>query len=200
MFEEETSINVEKTQIRSLLEEFKLAVNRPRLYVIKYFEDLKNQIDIEFCKTLNEINNELVEQQVKEEIYEKQSYLIEKVNEFESLCLKQINEDSEIEFQVIIEKIENNLNGQDISQDELRKIYDLLSNEVEKIQIILFQNKSMFFLNANEIKEDFEKHQHSIFGFSHYGLESLSKKVKQENLPGMLITIEECIIQKESIE
>jgi len=49
------------------------------------------------------------------------SYLIEKVNEFESLCLIQINEDSAIEFQVIIEQIENNLNGKDISQDELRK-------------------------------------------------------------------------------
>jgi len=124
MVEEETSINVEKTEIRSLLEEFKLAINRPRLFVIKYFEDLKNQIDIEFCKTLNEINNELVEQQVKEEVYKKQADLIEKVNEFESLCLIQMNEDCVSEFQVIIEQIENNLNGQDISQDELRKIYD----------------------------------------------------------------------------
>ncbi len=43
MVEEETSVNVEKTEIRSLLEEFKLAVNRPRLFVIKYFEDLKNR-------------------------------------------------------------------------------------------------------------------------------------------------------------
>jgi len=173
MLEEETSINDEKTEIKSLLEEFKLAVNRPRLYVIKYFEDLKNQIDIEFCKILNEINNELAEQQEKEEIFEKQAILIDKINEFESLCLIKINDDSEIEFQMIIGQIENNLNEQDISQDELRKIYGLLSNEVEKVQKILFQNKAMFFLNANEI-------------------------TCKKNLPGMLITIEECFIRKES--
>jgi len=34
MLEEETSINVEKTKIRSLLEEFKIAVNRPRFKML----------------------------------------------------------------------------------------------------------------------------------------------------------------------
>jgi len=86
------------------------------LNVIKYFKDLKNQIDIEFCKILNDINNELVEQQVKEEIYEKQAILIDKINEFESLCSIKINDDSEIECQVIIGQIENNLNVQDINK------------------------------------------------------------------------------------
>jgi len=184
MLEEQTIKNVEKTEIRSLLEDFKLAVNRPMLYVNKYFEDLRNQIDIEFCKTLNEINNELVEQQVKEKIYENQAVLIEKVNDFESFCLIQINEDSAIEFQVIIDQIENNLNGQEISQDELGKIYGLLSNEVEKVQKILFQNKSMFFLKSNQITCN----------------ENVSNLMNKKNLSGILITMEDCFIQKESIE
>jgi len=52
---------------------------------------------------------------------------------------------------VIIGQIKNILNEQDISQDKHRKIYGLLSNEIEKVQKILFQNKAMFFWYANEI-------------------------------------------------
>jgi len=199
MVDQETCINVEKTEIKSLLEEFKLAVNRPRLYVFKYFEDLKNQIDIEFCKSLNEINNQLVQEQVKEKIYEKQADLIKKVNEFESLCLIKINEDSAIEFQVIIEQIENNLNKQDISHNELIEINDLLSNEVERIQKIQFQDKSMFFVNAIEIKEVCVKHvkeEKSEFEILFAKLNYLSEILEQENLSGMLITMDGCFIRK----
>jgi len=197
MLDQETSINVEKTEIKSLLEEFKLAVNRPRLYVFKYFKDLKNQIDIEFCKSLNKINNQLVEEQVKEEIYEKQD-LIKKVNEFESLCLININEDSAIEYQVIIEQIENNLNRKDISQEELIEINDLLSNEVERIQKIQFQDKSMFFVNAIEIKKACVRHikeENSTLGILFTKLNYLSELMEQKNFSGMLITMEGCFIR-----
>ena len=77
----ETSLEEKKAEAQKLLEQFKSAVNQPRLYVYQFFEDMRNDIDIQFCKTLNETN--------KERVYEEQSKLINKVLEFESLCLTQ---------------------------------------------------------------------------------------------------------------
>ncbi len=56
----------------------------------------------------------------------------------------------------------------------------------------------MFFLNANEIAKAQVKHNQEFqFYKRRHQHESLSEKVKQENLSGMLITMEECFIQKE---
>ena len=100
---EETSIEEKKAEAQNLLEQLKSAVNQPRLYVYQFFEDMRNDIDIQSCKTLNETN--------KEKIYEYQAKLIDKVQEFESLCLQKINEDSASDFQVTIKQTESYLNG-----------------------------------------------------------------------------------------
>jgi len=77
--------------VQNLLEKFKSAVIQPRLYVYQFFEDIRNHIDIQSCKTLNETN--------KERIYEHQAKLIDEFQKFESLCLEQTNVDSTSEFQ-----------------------------------------------------------------------------------------------------
>ena len=70
----EAYLEKKKAEAQNLLEQFKSAVNQPRLFVYQFFEDMRNDIDIQSCKILNEAN--------KERICEYQAKLIEKVQEF----------------------------------------------------------------------------------------------------------------------
>ncbi len=172
----ETSIEEKRAKAQNLLEQFKSAVNQPRLYIYQFFEDIKNDIDIQSCKTLNETN--------KERIYENQAKLIVKVQEFESLCLEQVNVGSASDFQEIIEQTESILKGPVVSQAELDRVNGLLSNELLKIEKVLFQNKCMFFVKADEIDDS-------------HGLMILRTIRKKNNFFGLLITVDDCFIQRE---
>jgi len=81
----------------------------------------------------------------KERIYEQQAKLISKVQEFESLCLEQVSGDSANDFQVILEEIESKLNGPDVSKAELDRVMAILSNELLKVEKVLFQDKCFSF-------------------------------------------------------
>jgi len=191
------NIDEKRDELKNSLKEFKLAVNRPRLYVFEFFGDLKNKIDIQFCKILFETNNV----QMNKEIYEQQAKLIEKVQEFESQCSSQINEENMSDhLNETIEGIEKDLKEPNISQDELGKIDRVLSDEFENIHKIIFQDKFMFFVNAIEIIEAFDKLVNSGTNEGSQYLEclkSLSKKIKERNLSGFLINVDECFIHKE---
>jgi len=172
---EETSLEEKKAEAKNLLEQLKSAVNQPRLYIYQFFEDMRNDIDIQSCKTLNETN--------KERIYEHQTKLIIQVQEFESLCLEQVNVDNVNEFQVTIKQTESYLNGLVVFEAELDRLKRLLSNELIKVEKILFQNKSMFFVKAGD-------------NSATDNLEILSIIIKKNNLFGLLITVEDCFIRR----
>jgi len=174
---EETSLEEKRAEVLNLLEKFKLAVNQPRLFVNQFFEDIRNEIDIQSSKTLNDSN--------KERIYEHQAKLIAKVQEFENLCLEQVNVDSVNDFQVSIEQTESILNGPVVSNAELDRVKGLLSNELLKIEKVLFQDKCMFFVKAS----DYSNTDSS---------EMLSNIIKQNDLFGLLIIVEDCFIQSEA--
>jgi len=190
------NIDEKRDELNNLLKGFKSALNQPRLYVFKFFDDLKNKIDIQFCKILNETN----EAQTNDKIYEQQAKLIEKVQDFESLCSLQINEETLSDFNGTIEKIERDLNEPNVSQDELWNIERFLTNEFKNIHKILFQNKCLFFVNAIQIIEAYDNLIKSrINEESEYlnCLKILSKKIKERNLSGFLVTVDECFIHKE---
>ena len=178
---DQTSLDEKKAEVQSLLENLKSAVNQPRLYVFQFFEDLKNDIDIQSCKTLNETN--------KERVYEHQAKLINKVQEFESLCLEQINEESACDVQVTIEQIEADLNG--AAEAELDRINGLLSNELLKIEKVLFQDKCMLFVKAGENDDE-----SSYYGNKTDNLEFISEILQKKYLYGLLITVEDCFLRK----
>jgi len=173
---EETSLEEKRAEVQKLLEKFKLVVNQPRLLVNQFFEDIRNEIDIQSCKTLNDSN--------KERIYEHQAKLIAKVQEFESLCLEQVNVYSVSDFQVSSEQTESILNGPVVSNAELDRVKKLLSNELLKIENFLFQDKCMFFAKAGD---------KSIINNSKIS----SNIIEQNNLFGLLMTVEDCFIRRE---
>ncbi len=190
------SLEEKKAKSQKLLEQFKTAVNQPRLYIYQFFEDMRNDIDIQSCKTLNETN--------KERIYVNQAKVIVKVQEFESLCLEQVNVGSASDFQEIIEQTGSILKGPVVSQAELDKVNRLLSNELLKIEKVLFQDKCMFFVKAGEIDDD--HHDKSIDDDDDESVsdtsiandpEILIKIIKKNNFFGLLIMVEDCFIRKE---
>jgi hypothetical protein len=184
---EKSSLEEKKTEAQKLLEKFRSVVNQPRLYVYQFFEDMRNDIDIQFCKALNETN--------KEQMYEHQAKLISEVQEFESLCLEHVNVDSASDFQGILEQTESKLNGPVVSEAELDTVKELLSNELLKIEKVLFQDKCMFFLKAGEIGDN-------VFwvGSTTSNFEIWSQVIKHEKIFGLLIKVEDCFIQREVIQ
>ena len=188
---EETSIEEKKAEAQNLLEQLKSAVNQPRLYVYQFFEDMRNDIDIQSCKTLNETN--------KEKIYEYQAKLIDKVQEFESLCLQKINADSASDFQMTIEQTESYLNGPVVAQAELDRFKELLSNELLKVEKVLFQNKCMFFVKASEIDDEIDDEEATVRDDDESGSDDNVNEnlTKNDNLfGGFLITVEDCFIRR----
>ncbi len=188
---EETSIEEKKAEAQDLLEQLKSTVNQPRLYVYQFFEDMRNDIDIQSCIALNETN--------KEQIHEHQAKLIDKVQEFESLCLQKINADSASDFQMTIEQTESYLNGPVVAQAELDRFKELLSNELLKVEKALFQNKCMFFVKASEKDDEIDDEEVTVRDDDESGSddnvnENLTKK---DNLfGGLLITVEDCFIRR----
>jgi len=188
---EESSVEEKKAEAQNLLEQLKSAVNQPRLYVYQFFEDMRNDIDIQSCKTLNDTN--------KKQIHEYQAKLIDKVQEFESLCLEKINVDSDSDFQVTIEQTESYLNGQVVAQAELDRFKELLSNELLKVEKALFQNKCMFFVKASEKDDEIDDEEVTVRDDDESGSddnvnENLTKK---DNLfGGLLITVEDCFMRR----
>ncbi len=191
---EKTSLGKKKAETQNLLEQFKSAINHPSLYVYQFFEYMRNDIDIQSCKTLNDNNKEL--------IYEHQAKLIIKVQEFERICLEQVNLNNASDFQLTIEQTESNLNGAFASQAELDRINWLLSNELLKVEKVLFQDKCMFFVKAGEIDDEFVVREDDESGSDKSvtdNLEILITKIKQNNLFGLLISVEDCFFRKEAV-
>jgi hypothetical protein len=174
---EETSLEKKKAEAKNLLEKLKLAVNQPRLFVYQFFEDIRNDIDTQSCIALNDSN--------KERIYKHQAELISTVQEFESLCLEQVNVDSVSDFQVSIEQTESILNKRIVSNAELDRVKGLLSNELRTIEKALFHDKCMFFVKAGD-------------NSATDNLVMLSNIIEQNNLFGLLIIVEDCFVQREA--
>jgi len=188
---EETSIEEKNAEAVNLLEQFKLAVNQPRVYIYKFFEDMRNDIDIQSCKALNETN--------KEKIYEHQAKLIDKVQKYESLCLEQVNVINASDFQVTIEQTESYLNGPVVAQAELERVKGLLSNELLKVEKVLFQNKCMFFVKAGEKDDEIDDEDATVRDDDESGSDDSVNDhlIKKNNLfGGLLITVEDCFIRR----
>jgi hypothetical protein len=175
-----TNLDEKKAEAQKLLAKIRSAVNQPRLYVYQFFEDMRNDIDVQSYTILNETN--------MERIYERQAKLIDKVQEFESLCLEQVNLDIATDFQVTIEQAESNLNRPVVSQAELDRVIGHLSNVLFNVEKVLFQDKCVLFVKAGEIKDE----TGSFTNITDYFV------IEQNNLFGLFIFFEDLFIRKEA--
>ena len=146
-----------QANVQSLLKKLKTAVEQPRLHLYYFFELLKNEIDIQCQKTLDESNERRILQQ--------QVVLIDKVKQFEDYCMSElaeaVNEENARNFQVTIEQVEKDLNKKDFTEVELDRVNELLLDKLVQTEKVLFRSKSILFIKAGEIdgKEDDGEHE-----------------------------------------
>ncbi len=177
--------------VQNLMKQLKTAKEQPRLYIYQYFEDLKNEIDIQCYKTLNETN--------KERMVEDQVMLIEKVEEFKSVCIKElsesVNEERASDFKLRFVQIQDDMKRPDVSEDELERMKGFLMDELLETETNLFLNQSMFFVKAgeNECEGIASRGAKSITSL----LEWLSKKARLNQFFGLLIYVEDSFIRDE---
>lgn len=158
-------------QLKQQYEQLKKLFEAPRLHVSNHFSDLRSQVDIAFIKmNQNEPNLE-----IKHKLNDTWFQMIEKINIFETECLKtrgsntfsndfaqEIKEKiglidiilKDLNNQVIVEETllafpSNNKLNEEIENDEdsFNQISNFIYEEFHKIEKLLFLNRTLFFLD-----------------------------------------------------
>ncbi len=141
--------------IEKKLEILKLAINQPKLYLKLYFDDLKNQIDIQcestlaIAKCLNISENELYK------VIENQLIFIQEIESFQSFCLSNIQGAYIFNFMFIeknIESIESKIQKTEIKNLFQQKvILKIIETNLSYIENKLFCNKTFIYLNNSKL-------------------------------------------------
>jgi hypothetical protein len=126
------------------LDNLKNLLNQPLYFLSDYFKDLRTEVDVAFVKKgLNEPNTDL-KQKIKENWIE----VINRIDSFENECIqalgsnsfnKQILTETNLQIDVIESKLNEN-------SPDLNEINNLIYDQVQKLERILFHNKFMIFL------------------------------------------------------
>ncbi len=109
-------------------EELKLIISSPRLYLVNFFDDLKNQIDIEAQIYMDKHK---LEAELKEEATQQQVAMINEVDLFQKKCL-------------------DCLAAKPIDQLSLDQVKSL-EGDLYARKKMLFMNKGLIFLNISDI-------------------------------------------------
>lgn len=130
-------------QFKCDLEQLKLLITLPRLYIANYFSDLRAEVDLAFVK------QNLIEQNITN-----WTEIIAAISQFEIECLKQqpnnqLDEDLAKIATKKIELLEHKL----ANSDPLDEKYDLVLNEQSfMIERIVFKNKTLIFIEKPCLK------------------------------------------------
>ena len=140
----------QKSNLRNQFEQLNLLYQFPRLYLHKYFNDMKTRIDITFVKK----ERILIDDQLKEELNNNWFDMLQKVNQFEQDCLRKLtmkfDPETNRNIQLISDRIRNNESNQDL--------YDLINDQIANIERVLFLNKTILFF------EKLNQEETAIFG------------------------------------
>lgn len=148
--------NKSNDQLRINLEQLKSALEEPKLYIFNFLENLKAKIDI---KTQQALDKQLINE---EQLIKNQEIMINNIMEFQELCLSKLLEQnlSQTDLQSTIEEIESDLDNESETVDN-EDIEKSISNALFDIQRILFQNKSIHYVEPGKtsyLSNRIEKH------------------------------------------
>ena len=163
----------------NLLKDLKLAVESPRRYLATYFDELKNQIDLE-CQSY--LGRDKLADEDKEKAISQQLNMIQEVNFFEKKCLENVLH-LELPTKEQIDGIR-----------EEKELYITLY----QVQKQMFMNQGMFFFGKGRFDEflsNFCVNLHCI------NRSELIRKYSEHNFLGVLFFIEdEFMILNEKVE
>ena len=132
--------------LQTAFNEMKSMISRPKCFLIQHFDDVRNKIDLECQKYLD--NNEL-KVESKEKAILRQQEMIEEVDSFQKKCLANLK--TEQLDQINLEEFEKRLQLQD--KDDVMELGKDLCCAIHNIKRELFMNQGIVFYK----KENFEK-------------------------------------------
>ena len=183
------------SQIKSVdlieeIDQLKQILNHPEKYVWDYFYDLKNQIDLDF----NKIDGTLkIRDDTKNDYVSTWTSLIDKLNDFKSKCIQNINL-----FKINLSNYIKEINElEDLINNEINRqsVFNLFTNKTKKIKNLkelikaknidikkkLFLNKTIFYMNRDKCNI-YEKLN---------DIKTSNDKVNLPNLIGRLIIVQD---------
>ena len=140
--------------LRSRLNDLKVAHETPKLFLVNYFDNLRNQIDIECEIRIQDSTNSEAN-----EIIKTQMLLIDEVNLFQGQCIDRISNQSSEKNQEqrlkLIEEIESKLNTIDVLiREKVDHLYEEIEMGIENVLSVLLSNQSFLILTKDHFSEE----------------------------------------------
>lgn len=158
------------THLQSNLNELKLALNSPRIFLANFFNELCSQIDVE-CELFLQENSK--NEQKSSQAIDLQNQQIDQVKAFEKSCLSniadtQLDESLSKRIAQIISKIESEIDlesAKDQPNSQFIAVNDeLVQSHLVEIQKYLFNNRSIWFFSRRFSQKHYI-HKYSSFGY-----------------------------------
>ena len=151
-------------ELKDALRQLKAAVENPGLVLSNHFDELLNQVDLEYAAMLHVVSRSGRSQQICSDY----SVFIARIEQFKLECISRLTAHSVESYGKQFELIESKLKL--ISQNsELVELKTLISHSLFELEAALFANKSLIYLNNKAISQINQKHrnlfsnqQHSI--------------------------------------
>ena len=140
--------------LQTAFNEMKSMISRPKCFLIQHFDDVRNKIDLECQKYLD--NNEL-KVESKEKAILRQQEMIDEVDSFQKQCLANLKKEQK--HQINLEEFEKRLQLQD--KDLVMELGKELCCAIQNIKKELFMNQGIVFYSKDNYEKLFDFHYHS---------------------------------------
>jgi hypothetical protein len=143
--------------LQTTFTEMKSIIDTPKSFLIKHFDGVRNKIDLECQKYLE--NNEL-ELKYKKKAVLRQQKMIDEVDSFQKQCLANLK--TEQLDQIKLEEYEKRLQLQD--KDDVMELGKDLCCAIHKIKKELFMNQGIVFFTKENYEKIFTESDSVMFG------------------------------------
>jgi hypothetical protein len=141
--------------LKTTFNEMKSMIASPKCFLIQYFDGVRNQIDVECQKYLD--NNELKLKSKNKAILQQQE-MIDEVDSFEKKCLASLK--TKQAYQINFEEFEKRLQLQD--KDDIMQLGKDLSFVIHHFKKELFMNQGIVFYSIDSCKKLFDSHKNKV--------------------------------------
>lgn len=185
-----TDLKSRREKISKALENLKILLELPKLYLSNYFSDLRNQVDKEISLDL------IKEEKKKRQLNKLWKQMIEKIDSFEKQCIKNPITNTEAINQKL-DSIEEVLSKQETNNfDEIHQ--EIIDEEINVLKQ-LFQNRTIVFVNLNDLCN---LHFAFVDKYSpcDWSYEATTCYIKKNLIQRTLLIINDKFIRKDAIE
>ena len=189
------SISIDNfSKLNQQLEELKIILDSPKIFLRKYFLELRNDINNSFIQ-----QHEYIDETQKSSLLENWLEIITKLNEFENNCYSHlVNELDHKVFDTSKLKLSqlNKRNSMNSIEMLCQEIHDLIQSEKFKVERTVFCNKTIFFMSKFKLNDNLPL-------VDHFNKKSeilrLFEKMNPDVTAGKLIIINDEYFNKEDL-